>query len=216
MYLPQPLKISHLTWVAKGAQRLVILHPNRADLILKLPYVGELNGRLMRNATIPEKAINRHALRERNLYRRLGPAFTYSINHAPIPRYYGPVVTDLGVADAYEGIFNKDHRKLGMTFGQVIKRNLLSDEVLSDINEFVARLDRSDIPATDINASNIVYGYRKGTLVFVLVDGFGDYRSIPLESWFRRIRRRRTSTAYSRIAKRFDLVWNDQIRQFRD
>lgn len=215
MFLPQPIKISHLSWVAKGAHRLVVLHPNRADLILKLPYVGELSGRSMQDATVPEKDINRHVSRERNLYRRLGPAFTNSINHAPIPRYYGPVVTDLGVADAYEGIFNKDRKKLGMTFGQLIRRNLMSEEVLSDINEFVARLDSSDIPATDINASNIVYGYRKGTPVFVLVDGFGDYRSIPLETWFRRIRRRRTSAAYNGIAKRFDLVWNDQTRQFR-
>jgi hypothetical protein len=180
-----------------------------------MPYVGELNGRLMKNATVPEKAMNRHVSRERNLHGRLGPGFMNSINHAPISRYYGPVVSDLGVADAYEGIFNKDHKKRGMTLGQLIRGNLMNKEVLLDINEFIVRLDSSDIPETDINASNIVYGNRKGMLVFVLVDGFGDYRSISLEMWVRRIRLRRTSTAFSRTAKRFDLVWNDQIRQFR-
>lgn len=215
MLLAQPLKISHLTWVAKGSHRLVLFHPNRPDLVLKLPFVGELNGRLMQNATVPEKAMNRHVSRERKLYGRLGPTFASSTNYAPIPQYYGSVVTDLGVADAYEGIFSRDRKKLGMTFGQVIRRKLLRKDVFSDINEFVNRLDRSDIPATDINASNIVYGYREGRMVFVLVDGFGDYRSFPLETWFRRVRRRRTSTAFRKIAKRFDLVWDDQTRQFR-
>lgn len=211
---PPKTKISHLSWIAKGAQRLVLLHPDKPGLVLKVSYVGSSKERSLAAISTAEKALNRHLIRERKIYKSLGPTFGGDLDNLPIPYYYGIIETDIGFADVYEGILRENSSKLGMTFGQIMRGKLLTPKILSDLNKFVTLLDRFEIPATDINAANIVYGYRDNRLIFVLVDGFGDYRKIPFETWFRVIRRKRTSVGFRKIAKKYDLIWDDETRQF--
>jgi hypothetical protein len=211
----QPLKISHLTWIAKGAQRLILRHPSSPSLIIKISYVGDLNGKLLQEANTTKTIRNRYIVSvERRIYKRFAPKFESRPNEAPVPIYHGTVITDIGLADVYEGIFNRDCTKLGMTLVQIVRRNLLTPKVLIDLNYLVARLDNWDIPASDIHANNIVYGYRNGETIFVLVDGFGDYRKMPLQTWFRRMRRKQTSISFARIARNQGLVWDDKNRRF--
>ncbi|WP_386682577.1 YrbL family protein [Loktanella sp. R86503] len=206
--------VSHLTWIAKGCQRLVFIHPDDDTKILKVPYSGLMMDTVLRNAPIANKQQNRHIAREHRVYRRNRRRLAQQPFDAPIPFFYGTIRTDIGNADVYEGLFRQNRSKLALTLGQVVRRDLFRQKALDDLNAFVTRLDAWNIPATDITAQNIVYGFRGDRRVFVLVDGFGDYRKLPVASWSRRIRLQRTSDAYSRIAKRLGIVWDAEGRSF--
>jgi len=91
----------------------------------------------------------------------------------------------------------------------------MGSKTLADLNSFVARLDRWNIPVTDLNAKILYTDFVKVSAFFALVDGFGDYRRLPLASWSRRIRLQRTSVAYREIANRIGFVWESNARLFR-
>ena len=209
------ISVSHLNWISKGYQRLVFIHPNDEKKILKVSYSGEVTDKLLRNAPIADRSKNRHVSREHYIYKKNTRLLAMHPFDAPIPHFFGTIETDIGNADVYEGLFRQDRSKLGLTLEQVILRDLMGHKTLADLNSFVARLDRWNIPVTDLNAKNIVYGFRGNKRVFVLVDGFGDYRRLPLASWSRRIRLQRTSVAYSEIANRLGFVWESNARTFR-
>ena len=210
-----PIVVSDLKWLAKGMQRLIVRHPYDPSRILKIPYSGEVTDRRLRNAPVVAQPANRHILRERSVYRRFGARLAAHPDDAPIPQYYGQVATDLGPADEYEGVFSRNGKSLGMTLLKLKRSEKLDQAAVADLNAFVSRMDAWDIPASDINGRNIVQGFRGETSAFTLVDGFGDYRAIPLATYSRIARRRVTAASYRKIAARIGLNWDARARQFR-
>lgn len=197
------LKISDQECLAKGKQRLVYAHPEDRGLLLKVHY--SRNGK---------RISRRHARREKFVYCLFRNRLKTD-SSPPFARYFGTAETDLGPADVFEAFYQENSSQLSPTLQMLCKAGRFDEGILQHLNAFIRKLDDWSVPITDMNAGNFVFCNRYGKRQFVMVDGFGDYRWLPMALLSQRVRRARIATGCQRITKGRRMVWDDETRQFR-
>ena len=199
---PQILVLANQKPLAQGRQRRVYLHP--------------LNPRRIIKVTRPEKAAenNRHLSRELAVYADL-PLDVLEQPDFPLPRAYGTAQTDFGPSEVYEAIAPVGKRSVGPTLRALLRTGPVTPDLLTMLNTCLHALDAAAIPVTDVTGANLVLGERPGWRGFVLVDGFGDYRALPLARWLPAARRRRLRDGFARLAPALAAHWDEKAGQFR-
>ncbi len=197
------LQLSDKKWLAKGKQRLVFVHPDDRRFVLKVQYNRE--GHI---------SSDRHLKREKQVYDLIRNRLKSDPN-PPIPKYFGTVETDMGTADIYEAFYGPKGVRLAPTLAHFFRTNQISEVRVKLLNDFIHRLDTWEIPVTDMNRRNIVFANRNGQDQFLLVDGFGDYRTLPLARWSSFVRRSRIDAACRRIVNGQYVKWDSNSRRFR-
>lgn len=196
------LKVSGKKWLAKGEQRLVFAHPDDRRLVLKVQYDRE-----------GQASATRHVRREKRVFRQ----FEYRLKtepNPPIVKFFGTVVTDLGPADVFEALYGPKGVNLAPTLRYFFHVGEFNAVKLQHLNVFIRKLDNWGVPVTDMNAGNFVFSQRKGQRQFVMVDGFGDYRLLPIARWSSRVRKERIAWGCRAIAHEGSLHWDEHARQF--
>ena len=214
----QPLlKLSHLTPVAEGSQRVIYVHPTDPTKLIKVLKPLADTKRRAKLATFTERHFpsirTRWTRKEYGEYLRMmlriGPT-----DIPPITHMYGFVQTDVGLGCISENVTDGG---LGQTLHTA--KDSLSAADLALFNDTIARLYRFGIRAGDMTARNFVFGHRdyagqQGPRECVLVDGFGDIHAIPVRSindWCNALG---LDDSCKRLAAKTGLRWDAKQRQF--
>lgn len=110
----------------------------------------------------------------------------------PVSRYFGPVRTDRGPADAFELIREPTTGDIAPTLHEV-RRDRFQRPALADaLNRWRREMRRLMIPFRDAHNRNFVCVRRAaGGFDVVLVDGVGHSDALPLVDWFPPLMRRK-------------------------
>lgn len=178
-------------------------HPNDRSKVLKVKY--ERDGKA---------SSYRHWLREKHAFRQIKKRLEDDPN-PPFSKFYGSVATDMGPADVFEAFYGPKGVRLAPTLRHFFRVGEFNKVKLGHLNGLIQKIDKWDVPVSDMHAGNVVFSERQGELQFVLVDGLGDYRWIPTARWSSRVRRERLAEECKRLTIDRDLHWDDDARQFR-
>jgi hypothetical protein len=119
---------------------------------------------------------------------------------APIAHMIGVVETDLGLGLVAEKVRGPDGRLAPTLAERYQNERGFSPALERDLAEFLDALLESQVIVGDLHAWNIVYGSdSRGGPRFVLIDGFGEKRVIPLTSMSDWYNRRNTRRLYRRM-----------------
>ncbi|AOW53317.1 TPA: hypothetical protein JBB06_11455 [Legionella pneumophila subsp. pneumophila] len=190
----------------EGQQRLVYKHPLNADYLIKISKL------------VMNKWGSVDYISYRNRYRFLKYFLIELREHARLRLQYTPGQVPyifqkiIGFTDTNLGmglIVQTEKDKYGHyapTCESLLKNSLINEMILQHLEEFLQHLLESDICIYDLTPSNIVYSYT--TEIghhFVLIDGFGDKRFIPLSFYSKRIRRYQRNKAINKFRNEIQL-----------
>lgn len=204
--------LSNKRAVAQGSIRDVYRHPTNPRLLVKV----------VRLATLDEKfGSGRRWFKSRR--RRYGHLIGYlrevreqlALQAAAQghPRYLQQIVgfaeTDLGPGLVVEAIFAPDG-SYAPTLGALLRKAPLSAKHARAFDRFCEELAQSPLILSEMNIDNVVYGSTDdGEERFVLIDGIGHKKFIPLEVASRALNRwnsrRKIANLRRRVAARGDL-----------
>lgn len=119
---------------------------------------------------------------------------------APIARMIGVVETDLGLGLISEKVCAADGRLAPTLAERYLDERGFSPALERDLAVFLDALLESQVIVGDLHAWNLVYGSdSRGGQRFVLIDGFGEKRAIPITSMSAWFNRRNTLRLYRRM-----------------
>lgn len=216
------LTLNLASFVARGVQRAVFLHPHDKSKLIKvlrtaddLPKRQSFGGVMDR--WFPDTRL-RQIRKEYSEYMRVMLAHQEPDFTAPIAHMFGFVQTNLGLGCLTERVMEPDG-SLGATLGAKVKTNSLTQDDVDLLNDMITRIYQNNIRASDMNPSNFVFGHRDvggvlGPRECVLVDGFGDIHAIPVRSMARWSNRIGLDDSCQRLARNARLHWDKRHRRF--
>ncbi len=189
-----PIPAERLVAVARGSERVVY-------------RVADMPGRLLKIAKgRPERPPPVY------LYEQALWDARQHLKDLPLPRIFGTVPTELGLAQVVEEITDRKGRS--RTLADLVKAGPLSDKKLRRLTEFARGAIRSGIPIHDPRARNVLYGRRDGVPGFFVVDGFGDRALVPLKRWIPWLNARLLNRRFDRMARETGLIWDAREQRF--
>ena len=203
------MRLSAATPFARGGNRLCFVHPERADVCVKVPRpdvdLAEkrrrkgLKGRLKLAASFDDNRVEAETLTA--LHQRVGPALA-----AFAPRFLGWVETDLGRGVAVDLIRDVDGA-IATPLKQHVWERGLDAPLQAALAEFSAFWVRERVPSRELLLHNIV-ARRHGdeALRLVAIDGLGNADLLPLSRWFARLAEKKSARKVERLRARIDTL----------
>ena len=211
-----PILLAGTTPLARGRMRLIHVDPRDPGRLLKVYD----DSRWQLETRGPRAALMRRfpSIRLRPLLREVAHYQELMLAQPdatpPIPRIFGFVRTDLGFALSVERIWYPGRGEQGRTLRSLLAKGPLSDTHLAQLNACLDALDAWNVVVSDLTSRNFVFGRRDGQACCVLVDGFGDYRALPLPSLFPSWNARVRARSCAALAGRIGLGWDARRRRF--
>ena len=204
--------------VARGSECAVFRHPERDDVLVKVrdfrrmdEHRGPVNAFWLRRS---EGYRLRWLRRQFDGYLQLHHREEPPEAPFPLAHIHGFAMTDLGPAFLMEKIA-RPNGDLAPTYRRLQKQGNLGAAQIEALNGFVRSALAWNLPMTDLNPTNIVFGHRGGTAECVMIDGFGDYSTLHLRSLFPRINRPIALRKFRMLAGMLDLTWDAKALAFR-
>lgn len=215
--IPVTLRLSGQNPLTRGSEKAIYLHPTDPALIVKV--------RDFRRQGRDNPLLDRLLLRVSRQYQfhwllREVEASVLLLNREnpppcplPVAIYRGLEMTDKGPAVLADRICLPKHR-LGIRLSRIAKKGSLKPRHVKALNVFVKRAMAWQVPMTDPNPANLVFGDRGRGPEVILVDGFGDYsllrwrlRSSKVNDWINRKK-------FRMIANQLSLDWDPVTLRF--
>lgn len=217
------LHLSPEQQIASGVQRTIFPHPTDPTKLIKvLKHAKDMPVRKSFNGVMDRLFPSTRVRQIRKEYREY---LTVMLNnpqpgfHPPMAHMFGFVTTSIGLGCLTEKVSNADGN-LGETLGAKCKSGDITQAQLALLNDTIARVYKHNIRASDLNPSNLVFGYRHGLAAngkadqpeWVIVDGLGDIHAIPVRTmaaWSNRIA---LDDSFKRLARNTNLLWDQSTR----
>jgi len=176
--------------IAAGGQRAVYQHPLDPYKLIKVLHPRVVIKGRSRFASLTESwfpSLRSRAIRkEYQEYLRTMLANPQPEFDAPFAHMAGFVTTNLGLGCLTEKVVDEAGH-LAKNLSQLITKKELTQDHIRLLNDTISRIFEFDVRASDLNASNFVFGHRMiggklGQLECVVVDGLGDVHAIPVRS----------------------------------
>ncbi len=216
-FMADVVAVSELTPLTGGWIREVYTFPGRPDLLIKVKNTRARNKRRKLAKRLAWRlfadAKYRNTLNEIQCELKVAMKIGAQIKRSPLPRMLGVVQTDRGPGVVVERISGDDDG-LARHLAKICRQDELTEAMLEQLNQFVAKMYDFQIVARDLNARNIVYGRRGAEPGFFLVDGYGEHNLVPLRSLWRRLNDRSLNRRFGILAGKLGLVWDNNRRAF--
>ncbi|WP_282119655.1 YrbL family protein [Ruegeria atlantica] len=217
LFAVQLLRVSDLDPIASGGHRDVYACPGQSHLLVKVTRPRKRPNRSFAKRLIRRllpDSVFRNALKEIEGEMKAALKSGTDIEQLPLARCFGIAQTDIGPAIIVERI-ESDDGQLAHPLAKLCEDGALSEDVLNELNSFAQKLFKLQIVARDIHETNIVYGLRNETRMFLLIDGYGERNLIPLRTLSRRLNDRSLHKQMNGIAERVGLIWDRTGQEFR-
>ncbi len=201
----KPLAVSHLVPIGGGNHCSVYVHPDRSDLIVKVPAERQV----LHHSGVGGRWYKR-PFRKRSRTRHLGDFLrevqeqlvTRAAGDPPSPfmqEIVGFVETDVGHGTMSRAVRTAEG-ELAPTLRALLRAGKFDRRKRADLNAFFQWVLETPVVFSDLNPRNIVYGVdREGTPRFVAIDGIGEKNVIPFSSLSTRMNRRAKQRRIDRI-----------------
>ena len=217
--IPVTIRLGDAEALAHGSEKVVYLHPDRPDWVVK---VREFRRDGQTNPWWDRALLHLSKRHEMHWLLREIEASAILMNQPdrpnvplPVAIYHGLEMTDLGPAVIAQRVSLPKH-PLGLRLWKIKRTNGLKQTHVDALNEFVARAVAWNVPMTDPNPGNLIFGQRgSGRREIVLVDGFGDYSLLHWRIRSSRINSRINARKFKALADRLELDWDKKTMQFR-
>lgn len=217
LFAVQLLRVSDQDPIATGGHRDVYACPGQSHLLIKVTRPRKRPNRSFAKRLIrqlmPDSAY-RNALKEIEGEMKAALKSGTDIEHLPLARCFGIAQTDIGPAIIVERI-ETDDGQLAHPLARLCEKGALSEDLLNELNSFAKKLFQLQVVARDIHETNIVYGLRNETRMFLLIDGYGERNLVPLRTLSRRLNDRSLHKQMNGIAERVGLIWDRTRQEFR-
>lgn len=149
--------LNDLHIIGKGNERVVFLHPEDSTKVLKFAH-NQVVSRMQNDI---ESLYFEHLARKK-------------IDCPHIPKYFGKITTESGVALVFEKIENSDGTQ-PLQLDELIRGNVLNhSDVKKHLNTLFWSLFKNNIVFGDISPMNIVCKKENdGEFTFIVIDGIG-------------------------------------------
>jgi hypothetical protein len=201
----EPARLRESMPLAKGATRVVFVHPADPDLLIKVMR-PEFQARRQRKAN----GFNRFKRA------RMTKTFVAEMREQLIllgkgedpdrflQRVVGFCDTDLGLGMVVERVRGPDGGP-APSLKAIVRRGAFDGKVRDDLERFLETILASDITLDELNIRNLLYGADgDGSRRFVLVDGFGEERLIPFKGAIGFLNRRSKRRHIRRLRKQIE------------
>ena len=217
--IPITIRLGDAEPLAQGSEKVVYLHPDRPDLVVKVRNFRRdgLNNPWWDRVLL--RLSKRHELhwllREIEASAILMNQPERPAKILPVAIYHGLEMTDLGPAVTAQRVSLPKH-PLGLRVWKIKRTSGLKPVHIDALNEFAARALAWNVPMTDPNPGNLIFGCRDGgPREIVLVDGFGDYSLLRWRIRSPLINRRINLRKFRALADQLDLEWDATSSRFR-
>lgn len=209
---------AQLKQVGEGGERIIYTCDDYPDIVFK--WQKPVESRRLRKGDLKSvllKAVpgfqNYNVALEYKTYLRACLNLPFDLDNLPVARIFGFVPCEDGPLQMCEKI-SMDGTQIGPTLSVVGRQGVMEDADITALNLFAGRLLQSNMPTHDLSAANIVKGRDgQGGVRFVLIDGLGDVKLIPMRRFSARTRRAHLVRSFQRLEK-FGLVFDVQSFDF--
>jgi hypothetical protein len=202
--LLESIDLKHLDPVFKGGMRLVFIHPENPDLLIKVIDPNAKKIRYGKDVAFYKRP-RRHG-HYVNYFREVSEyiAIWNLEERAPhfLQKIIGFVETNEGLGLIVEAAFD-ENGNYAPTLAYLIKNELMNDEIFEKLIEFLGYLKNSSVIISDLHPKNIVYAFKPEIgFYFVMIDGIGCSTLIPIKAIFGFLNKRSKNRKIKRMMEK--------------
>jgi len=214
IFQDQPLALKNAPPIAKGGIRLVFLHPENPDWLVKVMRPEVVSSRYGESGTWfrRNRRFRQYILFMREIREYVAACASHGGSPSFVHKITGLVDTDLGMGLVMEAARDAEGN-LAPTAAKLIFEGRYDERAAVALEEFLKAIVESDVVFADLHERNIVYARSKdGQDRFVMIDGLGASNFLPLKSWFPSINRKSKEKRVRRLRKRVE----GRLKAFRE
>lgn len=217
--MEKTLTLSQHKPIANGSSRWVYQHPERHELLVKVLRYRLSDEPVASFSELVEQLTIRH--RFARFMREVKEYMTIANSNADpitphLPRITGLVETDVGFGIEEDAMRTADG-ELGPTFTKLARSKQLTLDHARALEQFLINVMASPVVVGDMNGKNLVFTETAANgYLCSLVDGLGDSRFIPLQSWFKWANNKHKRQYVNKLRRRYTKALTERGVEYTD